>query len=461
MAKASGLITVVFAMAALNAMVAVLVPSSVFALLGLISFAILVSAIYRASPLFIVAVAPILFFWFTELFSGVFIEAGAYMVETRTLGEATGAFSRLSILYGFVLIVGWLTWSAFGRQAEQLLQEWTQRARGVPGEGLVLLAIAILLVFFLGFGMMNGFPLLQGVDRFAYRLSTGSQALISFLGNRYIMFALLGMIVAFGRRNILAGVLFVGLMAISLLYGEKFTSLVVGSLFFAMPIMLQRLGRTGRLPWSKASIAAIGLLVVVVPAILLNYGVLENPDRAVERLQQRAALQGQLWYLADRDYGRIFAFDAQSISVALRTLIITADQSQFSAAAQHHGMYYVMRPFTDATTMYWTARAGGAFVFAYAPYWLMTTGFMGLSIALAVTLSFSALVLQYVVIGIVERDFVACVIWIKITTWLLAGFTLGNTYFFFGIETLALFGIGVIWFAVVRRHLRFGPRSAC
>ncbi len=452
MGSAARFIPLVMAAVALNAVVAALAPSWAFALVALIAFTALLVVLYRASPLFVVAVSPVLFFWMTELFSGVFIEAGAYMVETRTMGEATGAFSRLSLLYGLTLVVGWLTWAAFGSRAERLLRECVRRPRGVPGEDIVLAVIALILVIFFGFGLTNGFPLLQGVDRFAYRLSAGSQALISFLGNRYIMFALLGLVVAFGRRNVAAGALFVALMAISVLYGEKFTSLVVGTLFFAMPLLLRRLGRTGRLPWAKASMAAAGLLLVVLPAILLNYGVLENPDGAVQRLQQRAALQGQLWYLADRDYGQLVAFDAQSISVALRTLVVTADQSQFSPAAQQHGMYYVMRPFTDATTMYWTARAGGAFIFAYAPYWLMVGGFLGLFAVYAITIAFSVAVLNFLLVALIDRDAVACAIWVKVATWLLAGFTLGNTFFFFGLETFLVSAAGVFWVVAVRSH---------
>lgn len=445
MASARRLIPIVIAAIALNAVVAALAPRWLFALLALSSFTTLVSVVYRASPLFVVALSPILFFWLTELFSGVFIEAGAYMVETRTLGEATGAFSRLALLYGLVLVVGWLTWAGFCSRGERLLQECVRRPRKVPGEVIVLLIIAAILIVFFGFGLINGFPLLQGVDRFAYRLSAGSQALISFLGNRYIMFALLGLIAAFGDRRAAAGSLYVTLMAISILYGEKFTSLMVGTLFFSMPLALRRLSGTGQLPWGKVAAAGVGLLVLVVPIILLNYGLMEDPGRAVERLGQRAALQGQLWYLADRDFAQLIAFDPHSITVALRTLIVTADQSQLSAAAQHYGMYYVMRPFTDTATMYWTARAGGGFVFAYAAYWLMVSGFLGLTIVYSATIILVVTALRFFAFAIIARDTIAIVIWAKILTWFLAGYTIGNLYFFFGIETLVVFAAGVIW----------------
>lgn len=445
MVSAARLIPLAMAVIALNAVLAALAPSWAFALVGLLAFMALLVVLYCTSPLFVVALSPVLFFWMTELFSGVFIEAGAYMVETRTLGEATGAFSRLALLYGLTLIFGWLTWVALGPRAENLLRECVNRPRHVRGEGIVLLGIAVILLAFFGFGLMNGFPLLQGVDRFAYRLNAGSQALISFLGNRYIMFALLGLIVAFGRRSAAASILFVTLMAISVLYGEKFTSLIVGTLFFAMPLLLRRLGQTGRLPWGKAALATAALMIVVLPAVLLNYGVLENPASAVQRLQQRAALQGQLWYLADHNFSQLVAFDAQSISVALRTLVVPADQSQLSLAAQHYGMYYVMRPFTDPATMYWTAQVGGGFVFAYAPYWLMTTGFIGVMIVYALTIIMTTFVLKILLNAIINFDQVLLIISTKIATWLLAGFTIGNLYFFFGVETMITLMVAILW----------------
>ncbi|PHY22896.1 hypothetical protein CSW59_00475 [Caulobacter sp. BP25] len=382
--------------------------------------------------------SPLLFFWVTELFSGMFIESGAVMVETRSIGVSTGAFSRLAFFYSGFLILSYFVWSIFAANFKTRVELASKKEfLAIPGERVFLLCVILLLSIFFVIGFLRGFPVFLGADRFAYRAGFGSTALSSFLDNRIIIFAVLGGIFAFGKERAFSAVIFGATIVVSILFGEKFTSIVQGFLFFLIPSALARLARRGRLPLTQIVMPSLGVLLVTVPAVLVNYGLLdEGADIAYQRMFNRAALQGQLWFLADQNFAKLINFDAASISSALRSIVNVAYQSP--GMAPDHGMYYVMRPFTDSWTMYWVQYAQGGFVFAHMPYWLMSSGYFGMSVVGFLSVLMFSWCSYRAFLALVDQNLIESIIWFKVFIWLCAGFTMGNIWFIFGVKSIVL-----------------------
>jgi hypothetical protein len=433
---------IALALLALNAIWASFAPTTFNAAFALLVFLALVPSVLRSAPAYVVAMSPLLFYWTTELLSGIAIEGGAFMVETDATGSPTGAFARLALIYAALFLAGRQVWRTDPLQSVAIPQ-----TKGFMGEGVIIFASFALIGSFFLFGALNGFPLLEGIDRYAYRRGIGSDALTSFLDNKTIYFTLIGMAAASGRYRRAAAALFVLGISISLLYGEKFTTIVEGFLFFFIPVILQRFAVANPLPLRQLAYGGAAAIAVTVPAILINYGALYDFETAIYQLAARASLQGQLWFLVDRDYGHLLALNAESIAAAVRSLYTLSEQSQFVAGTSH-GMYFVMEPYTDVEKLYWTMYAGGGFIFAHFPYWLMVSGYAGMLLVGLLTVLTLSWVTKRTVLALRHTDPISLVIWLKVLVWIYAGFVLGNFWFFYGVKTLVLILAACLWDAL-------------
>ncbi|MEI9899818.1 MAG: DUF6418 domain-containing protein [Hyphomicrobium sp.] len=313
-----------------------------------------------------------------------------------------------------------------------------------PGELFIVCSAFALIAVFLLFGLLNGFPLVEGIDRYSYRRGVESDALISFLDNRTIYFSLIGMVAASGYYRRAGVALFILGIGISLLYGEKFTTIVEGFLFFFIPVIIQRLADGRALPIRQLAYGGAAAVVITVTATLINYGAFYSLPDAIDMLARRGALQGQLWFLADRDYGRLFNYNADSIAAALRSIYVLSEQSQVIAGTSH-GMYFVMEPYTDPEKMYWTMYAGGGFIFGHFSYWLMVSGYAGMLLVGLITILTLSTVAKRVVLAFRHTDAISLIIWLKVMVWIYAGLLIGNIWFFFGLKTLFLMLVAYLW----------------
>ncbi|MEI9899819.1 MAG: hypothetical protein WDN31_06315 [Hyphomicrobium sp.] len=95
---------------ALNAVWSSVAPTTFNAAVAFFTFLGLVLSLMRTAPAYVVAMSPLLFYWSTELVSGMAIESGAFMEETEITGSPTGAFARLALVYAVLFLVGQLVW---------------------------------------------------------------------------------------------------------------------------------------------------------------------------------------------------------------------------------------------------------------------------------------------------------------------------------------------------------------
>lgn len=409
---------------------------------GFFIFLAIVYVIVRGNPTYFVAIAPVLFFWSSEIFSGLLIENGAFMDETAHTGSSTGAFARLGFFYSLYFALGSL---AFLRPLEGPTEPaGGERGRPISFERPVLFGIMAIAAGATLFGAIRGFPLLQGIDRFLYRAEADFGPLTSFLSNRYIMYGALGLFFASGTRRRLALGVAVWLFLVSALYGEKFTSMVLGGTFFLMGTAVDRISRGKSLHLGAILGFAVATAAITLPLILLNYGATDNLGNAAIKLQNRIAVQGQLWFSTDESFGRLWQFDRNSIGSALSSLIDPREQAPL-AAGLDHGMYYVMAPFLKARVLGWIVDGGGGFVFAHMPYWLMVSGYTGAAIVGLASFALYVFVARRVLMAIKARDLVSLAIWLKLMTWILAGYTTGYFWFLFGLKTVVVTGSGILW----------------
>lgn len=418
------------------------------AFISLFIFMIIAADHFKRHASYFLIVSPLLFLWLSELVSGAFIEAGAFMDETDRIGYQTGGFSRLTFIYALCLYIGTL----FIRDVRKIHRE---RERGNISSSSIVKMILILTLLVhiavLMFGVVKGFPLLNGLDRFRFRADLGSDLFTSFMSNRLIIFGVLGCIYSSGhfRRGALANAML--LFIISALFGEKFTSLGLGAILFALPIGIKKLTSSGKLPLFWISLGTLVVGGLMIPLILLNYGFQSNSDAAVQRFTSRMAVQGQLWFLTEANYGTFINFDHDSLTAAAVSLVDLNKQTSQSASFEH-GMYYVMAPFLSSRKLDYIIDDNGGFVFAHMSYWLRTTGYAGMAfIALLTFLQFIFTMQRFLAAG-GYQDYISVIIWLKIIIWLISGYIMGNIWFFFGAKTIALMVAGVMWDRMSRKQ---------
>ena len=429
-----------FAAAALLAAGAALIPSALWAWLTLPLFALALVALARAAPTATILLAPLLVLRATELASLAGIESGAVMAETFTIGRPTGAATHL-------LLLTLLTFAASAALIETMIADIRQRVTlalprwsdSGPRLALTLTAtLAAASVTLAILGLRHGVPLFHHIDRFTYLNRLAGTPFASLIHNGALLGPFIGVLLATPARRRTGALLLAWLLLLSILFGEKFTSLL---LILGGAAIVSALA-AGPRAWRPAALAGAALTAVSLPAILLTYGAQADPDRALARLADRAAEQGQLFYLADR----------APPPPRLDTAALAADVASWpNPAAQHaatagprFGLYYVMIRFTSSHRLELAMRSGGGFVFPLYPYFLLAGGplllFLG---ALAVAL-FHAWAFALLAKALLEARWLAALAFARIVASLYACLTTGYLWNAFGVKTIATLAIGLL-----------------
>ena len=288
-----------------NWALAAAVASSLFSYTSLLLFGWLVVFIARLKPRAAVMMLPLMITRGATLLSLTAIEAGAYMPEVARTGVAGDASASFAVLTAVMLLAFTAVFSSLERGAtayarSPLLTQLTRLLRwplilGCAAWG----GLAVL------HGLHEGFPLLKGVDRFFYRRYFGGGGVLPLLDNKFILAAFLGT-VAFstsaGRPSRWAawGV-FLMLTGIYFLFGDKFFTILSNAAYFMTPYLLRRtdLGRVV----ARLALPLVALICVMFGATLYiysDYGVL-SVDRTIQRVGERIAGQGELWFVATQD----------------------------------------------------------------------------------------------------------------------------------------------------------------
>ena len=422
----------------LFSMLAVIVPNGFWAVLAFLSFAAFCITLLILRPASFVLLAPLLFLRMTEFLSGIAIEYGFYINELAMYGEPTGAFTRLCALYVlFFSLASGVIESAWRKVRPHMLT-LPDRISTTWGFTLLVAVTVLMLGYIINIGLQNGFPLIEGVDRFRYRIDLQNSVFVSFFGNRFILIILLATFALAPACRTLSVLLIAAIFVVSALYSEKFTSIALMLILAVLPRGLYVIARDGGLPKSAMFKIPAIIAAITVPLVLAVYGVNENPDIALKRLMDRMTNQGELWWLADRNHMEMFKLEADPILADISTWLRPTAQNPVEVGPRF-GLYYVMQRYAPSEIAYVAALQGTGYVFSLFLYLMMTTGLIGLILIGSAAHLVLGIVMAWVMQSIARASVVQLAVAAKLFVFVVpGGFVVGYLWSFFGARTIAL-----------------------
>lgn len=446
-------LTAHFVVAGSNALAAVLFPSALWAYAALAIFISLSFGILKTSPATFLFCLPLLALRITEFISGAAIESGAFMTETQTIGHPTGAFSRLLLVYilffGVIAALVEAFWPRLRLAFRAARQLWETHAAFI-WKGLLVSAILCSLLL-LWTGLQHGFPLLAGIDRFSYERRVDSPLYGAFIRNRLVLVPFIGPLLALPRYRTRAAGLTVWLLAASILFGEKFTSLVLIVSMVGIPAVLVHIAHDRPIPVRSLAMGSAIITALTIPAVLLAYGAASDLDLAMQRYADRTALQGQLWYQTDKAFARPIAFDKPTLAADVATWFTPSAQDP-SIARTDFGRYYVMKQFTSWEYMLGLMKLNSGFVFSLYPYMMMTTGVSGMIAASTFLALYHALLLLFLSQALARANWIAALLLGRAVNSLYATYADGYLWNIFGIKTLGTIGVALLFLWELQRR---------
>lgn len=293
--------------------------SPVWAYLAFLCFAAFCAALAKVRPASFILLSPLLFLRVTEMIAGIPIESGVFITELGVHGEATGAFTRLSAIY---ILLFWVSSSFVESYWNRVSGDYIRLPEiigGLKGVRIFYAVMFSMLFYALLLGLREGFPLLTGSDRFAFRRVLDDRIFLSFINNRQILALILGLLLLDVSRRKANIALIILLYGVSILFAEKFTSLAMMTLLILMPSALLYVARQGEVSIRK-TLAVLGFITVLtIPLVLLVYGFQEDSELAFEKLFSRMAAQAEFWWSADLRYGKFFHLDTTPLIADMRS----------------------------------------------------------------------------------------------------------------------------------------------
>lgn len=439
-----GMFVLHFVLAGALAFGATIAPSAGWAYGALAVFGSLCFGLLRTSPATFLLFVPLLALRITEFISGGAIEAGAYMIETAVTGQPTGGFTRLLLIYLLFFLTATLVVEAAWPRLAPLFRNAPERwePQGALIWKALLVVAAVMTVYLVRLGINNGFPLISHIDRFAYLEKINSPIYSAWITNRLVLVPFVGVLFGTPRYRLQGALLLVWLLAFSILFGEKFTSLLMILSVFSIPAGLVHIANDRPIPTGVIGAIALGVVTITVPAVLIAYGALTDFDAAAKRYGDRVALQGQLWYVTDNRYLAVARLDDRALGADVATWLRPGEQDATKVGTRF-GLYYVMQRFTPSRTMGWTMEGGGGFVFSLYPYLLLTMGIVGLLFVSSLIAIFHAWVMRMLAQTLAETNWIASILFGRVLSSIYAGYSTGYMWNFFGIKNLVTLAVAL------------------
>ncbi len=437
-----------FLLAAAAAVGAEALPSAAWAYGALAIYLSLVLGLLRTSPSTFLLFIPLLANRATEFISGAAIESGAYMIETTTYGQATGAFTRLLLIYILFTFTATAAVEAMWPRLRVLFKDaparWESQAPLIWRCLLIVMSLATL--YLIRLGINNGFPLFSTIDRFSYLERVDSPIYSAWMTNRLVIIPFVGALFALPSYRLRSGLLVLWLLSLSIIFGEKFGSLLLILSIFGIPAGLVHIANDRRIPINFIAGVSGAIIAITIPAVLIAYGALSNFDAAAQRYGQRVALQGQLWYVTDNRFLSATNFDDRALNADISTWMKPGEQDATKAGTRF-GLYYVMQPFTASRLLGWTMEGGGGFIGSLYPYLLMTMGIFGLLIVSSLVALYHAALMRMLAASFAHSNWIAGLLYSRVMSSFYATYSTGYLWNIVGIKTLAtlLIGLFISW----------------
>lgn len=428
----------------------VILPGAVWAYAALIIFVSFCFGLLKNSPATFLFFGPLLALRITEFMSGAAIESGAYMTETAAHGQATGGFTRLLLIYLlFFAVAAVVTETIWPRLRPAFIAAPKVWARQASLLWKVLIATFVVGTIYLTYiAFNNGTPLFDRIDRFRYLSDVNSRVYTFVLRNRIILVPFIGALFCIRRYRDRAIFLLLWLLSASIIFGEKFTSLLLILSVFVIPVGLVRIANKRAIPMKFIATISAVVVIITVPAVLVAYGAIDDPAGAAKRYGERVALQGQLWYHTDQLYLKRPSVDPSAFQSDMATWLDPASQ-EASKADTHFGLYYVMAKFTPSLLLGWVMETGNGFVFSLYPYLLLSLGILGMLFVSSLIAAFHAWSMALLAECLARSSWLASVALGRVMSSFYACYTTGFLWHVFGIKNVLplVAGILLLWWA--------------
>ncbi len=368
--------------------------------------------------------------------------------QEARIGEATGAFSRLSWFYVIFTLCALAGFQrvlperrrTLGRMVSRMTIDRTSLVLGLGLAAAVLAAGALA-------GATEGFALLKGVNRFALRNdSAGAGPLFNlFLNNQLFVAVLLGTLctASSGWVRSLAFAMSVADIGLEVLHGEQFMSVLGLCLSMLSPFIAVH-ALNGKPVVKYLGIGA--LFALLLGSVSVFYAYKGQGLDMSDTVLSRVLLQSQVWYVMDGDaslfgapaggsaaFGRVLAslaspnapsfFDDGVVS-GLRDVMLAYGTPEILRAYIHNDVTFTMGQM--AVPVYWFGFAGAAVFIAF-------TG-----------LVYGALAALQIVVAM-HGGIVLLWLTTKVVSYASFGLQQGEYWNIFGIRTLAYAAIACAW----------------
>ncbi|MCR9294625.1 MAG: DUF6418 domain-containing protein [bacterium] len=414
-------------------------PLSMWATAAFLLFCVYCIVLAKLSAVSFIVFSPILALRLTEMLSGASIEAGAYMDGSGAFGYPTGAFSRLLVVYIVFFSFGALVCEILSKSLLELKHPSREKTRmwWMVLTGIVGLSSLYLIYV----GLSSGFPILTSEDRFQY-LNKQSRAYVSIMQNRLLIVPMLGYLATLREYRFRAILLFIWINGISILFAEKFTSLLMMLTVFCMPIGIKTAASLGAIKIRWILLGGLGLSAVSIPTVLIVYGALDDFDGAIERYNERAAMQGEMWYLTD-DPSLYWADTRWDVIEADASTWFKPSMQDSRAVGRDFGLYYVMAEHARPEILEAAMDYGGGFLFCLYPYLLMVSGLPGVLLISVVLASLHSLVIVLMLRCLQNGQWIAALLFMKSFNNILSAYIVGYLWFILGIKNLVFIGAAI------------------
>jgi hypothetical protein len=257
-------------------------------------------------------------------------------------------------------------------------------------------------------GALRGFPLLAGVDRFVFRRLYADNLTLNILNCKSLVAGALGLVsfclpVARTWKH-LAGVTCLVFIGVNFLFGDKFfIILMTASSFFAPYLYLHHRAVRQRIGFVLGVTALLMAPVLGVTWFIYSDQGRASVEATSQRLTERFAAQGELWYLQNRIGGPLAKWNGQFVAGNVAAMSV----KNVDLFALQHGLgpAYFMNLYSPDKIRAAQGRHGGVVTYTMAlePLVLANFGWVGVFAAMVLTGALFALVSLYAAYAIERR----------------------------------------------------------
>lgn len=431
-------------------------PSAIWSVISLLIFGGYVLAMASLTPISFLLLLPYIFFRATSLLSGIAIEYGGYMADFSLAGEPTGAYIRLTAVYiifvSFAsLVIEWL--AGYIHQNDKIFNTVRDRTRRHPWVWIFYAIFVLFSLYVIGVGLKNGFPFFTGLDRLAFREELGGRAYIFYMSNRMLAAYLFGIVIFLcqGMRRYMGIFLFLSMIAISILFGEKFASLMLITIYGITPAYLISKELRGRILQHVLPAISVTALLTI-PVIMAVYGWPSRTQEALDKISTRIVGQGEIWYVADKDTKDLVRINENDISYLLGATLNPNPEETFEERP-YMGVWYFMHNYMDPVSLkLFLKRTSLTLTLGFEPYLLVAFGWLGMLLPLCFYAGIYALSLLYLAWGIQNARSISIFAAGKLIIWIVIGLSQGALFMIFGLKMLILVA-SIIVYELISAHL--------